>query len=173
MIGVMDWKSGSFGIATSEGEKTVDRQSGAPEIRPSDHPVKLSGTFCNDCPRLTEITVRDLPKPVTNPTCGDAGSHKTQERSSKAMLEFVRHTLSLAEGVDGQVALLDRFQWIAGKWAAALLLSAPFVATVVLTKRIRWFDMGERTNTGQHHHAWIVFDYQRARGMPPSLYFAE
>ena len=89
------------------------------------------------------------------------------------MLEFVRHTLSLAEGVDRQVALLDRFQWIAGKWAAALLSSAPFVATVVLTKRIRWFDMGERTNTGQHHHAWIVFDYQRAGAMPPSLYFAE
>jgi hypothetical protein len=89
------------------------------------------------------------------------------------MLDFVRHTLSLAEGVDGQVALLVRFQWIAGKRAASLLSSTPFVATVVLTKRIRWFDMGERTNTGQHHHAWIVFDYQRARGIPPSLYFAE
>lgn len=110
---------------------------------------------------------------VTNPPYGDTGSHKNQERSPTAMLDFVRHALSLVEGVNGQVALLVRFQWIAGKRAAALLSSAPFVATVVLTKRIRWFDMGERTNTAQHHHAWIVFDYQRTRGMPPSLYFAE
>ena len=86
---------------------------------------------------------------------------------------FVRHTLSLAETARGQLALLVRLQWIAGKRAAALMSSAPLVAVVVLTKRIRWFEMGERTNSAQHHHAWVVFDYEHAGGTPPNLLFAE
>jgi hypothetical protein len=32
----------------------------------------------------------------------------------------------------------------------------------VLTRRIRWFDMGAQNNAGQHHHAWIVFDQASA-----------
>ncbi len=110
---------------------------------------------------------------VTNPPYGDTGSHKSQDRSSAAMLEFVRHTLSLAETASGQLALLVRLQWIAGKRAAALMSSAPLAAVVVLTKRIRWFDMGERTNSAQHHHAWVVFDYQRSEDTPTALLFAE
>ena len=47
---------------------------------------------------------------VTNPPYGDTGSHKSQDRSSTAMLEFVRHTLSLAENAGGQLALLVRLQ---------------------------------------------------------------
>jgi hypothetical protein len=110
---------------------------------------------------------------VTNPPYGDTGSHKSQDRSSAAMLDFVRHTLSLAESARGQLALLVRVQWIAGKRAAALMSSGPFAAVVVLTRRIRWFDMGDRTNSAQHHHAWIVFDYEHAGDTPPALLFAE
>ena len=51
--------------------------------------------------------------------------------------------------------------------------SAPLAAVVVLTKRIRWFEMGERTNSAQHHHAWVVFDYQRSDDTPTALLFAE
>ena len=73
----------------------------------------------------------------------------------------------------GQLALLVRLQWIAGKRAATLMSSGPFAAVVVLTRRIRWFDMGDRTNAAQHHHAWVVFDYEHVGGKPPSLLFAE
>ena len=110
---------------------------------------------------------------VTNPPYGNTGLHKAQERSASAMLDFVRHGMSLAESVQGQLALLVRFQWIAGKRAAALMSSGRLVAVVALTRRISWFEMGERTNAAQHHHAWIVFDYAHAEPLRPALMFAE
>jgi hypothetical protein len=88
------------------------------------------------------------------------------------MLDFTRHALALAASVEGQVALLVRFQWIAGRRAAALMSAAPFAAVIALTQRIRWFDMGERTNSAQHHHAWVVFDHAHPQGAPPALLFA-
>ena len=89
-------------------------------------------------------------------------------------IRFIRHALDLTKKADGQLALLVRFQWIAGKRAAGLISSGPLDRVIVLTRRIRWFDMGERTNTGQHHHAWLFFDFQRDRLLlPPSLVFAD
>ena len=82
------------------------------------------------------------------------------------MLGFMRHALTLAEGARGQLALLVRLHWIAGRRAAALMSAGPFAAVVVLTRRIQWFDMGDRTNHAQHHHAWVVFDYGRAEHSP-------
>jgi hypothetical protein len=46
-----------------------------------------------------------------------------------------------------------------------------FAAVLVLTQHIRWFDMGEHTNRGQHHHAWVVFDYAHPPGQPPALLY--
>ena len=109
---------------------------------------------------------------VTNPPYGDTGSHKGQARSSAAMLNFLRHALALVASVRGQLALLVRLQWIAGQRAADVLSAAPFAATVVLTRRIQWFSMGERTNHAQHHHAWVVFDHAHPVGSPPVLLFA-
>lgn len=110
---------------------------------------------------------------VTNPPYGDTGLHRAQERSASAMLDFVRHGMSLAESVQGQLALLVRFQWIAGRRVATLISSGRLVAVVALTRRISWFEMGERTNAAQHHHAWIVFDYACAEPIRPALMFAE
>ena len=109
---------------------------------------------------------------VTNPPYGDTGSHRGQAKSSTAMLDFLRHAITLTASVQGQLALLVRLQWIAGRRAADIMSAAPFAATIVLTKRIRWFDMGERTNTAQHHHAWVVFDHAHPAGTPPALLFA-
>ena len=109
---------------------------------------------------------------VTNPPYGDTGSHKGQAKSPLAMLDFLRHTLGLAASVQGQLALLVRLQWIAGRRAADVLSSGPFAATIVLTRRIRWFDMGEHTNQAQHHHAWVVFDHAHPAGAPPALLYA-
>lgn len=88
------------------------------------------------------------------------------------MLDFLRHALSLTASVQGQLALLVRLQWIAGRRAAEMMSAAPFSAVVVLTQRIQWFDMGERTNTAQHHHAWVVFDHSHPPGHPPALLYA-
>lgn len=109
---------------------------------------------------------------VTNPPYGDTGSHAGQSRSARAMLDFVRHGMDLAASVEGQLALLVRLNWIAGARATRLLSSGPFAAVIVLNERIRWFDMGEKTNHGQHHHAWIVLDHAYPKGHPPALLFA-
>jgi hypothetical protein len=109
---------------------------------------------------------------VTNPPYGDSGSHTEQSRSPRAMLDFVRQALSLTASIQGQLALLVRLQWIAGHRAATLMSAAPFVAVVVLRQRIRWFELGERTNTAQHHHAWVVFDHTHPAGHPPALLYA-
>jgi hypothetical protein len=109
---------------------------------------------------------------VTNPPYGDGGSERRATNASKGMLRFIRHALALTEKANGQLALLVRFQWIAGKRAATLISSGPLDSVIVLTQRIQWFDMGERTNTGQHHHAWLLFDFQRGRLIPPALVFA-
>jgi hypothetical protein len=110
---------------------------------------------------------------VTNPPYGDGGGQSRAANVSVSMLRFVRHGLDLAEQANGQLALLVRFQWIAGKRAAALLSSGPLDTVIALTKRIRWFDRGALTNSGQHHHCWIVFDFQRDTTASPSLLFAQ
>lgn len=109
---------------------------------------------------------------VTNPPYGDTGSHRGQAKSPGAMLDFLRHALRLTASVQGQLALLVRLQWIAGRRAADMLTQGPFAATIVLTRRIQWFDMGEHTNQSQHHHAWVVFDHAHPAGHPPALLYA-
>ncbi len=109
---------------------------------------------------------------VTNPPYGETGSHKGQARSPMAMLNFLRHALALTASVQGQLALLVRLQWIAGRRAADVLSAGPFAATIILTRRIQWFDMGARTNAAQHHHAWVVFDHAHPAGAPPALLYA-
>jgi hypothetical protein len=122
---------------------------------------------------LASRTVRDGCRSIiTNPPYGEAAIHEGQARSPKAMLEFLRHALALTATVQGQLALLVRLQWIAGKRVAEVMTAAPFAAVLVLTHRIRWFDMGEHTNNGQHHHAWVVFDHAHPPGCPPVLLYA-
>jgi hypothetical protein len=128
-------------------------------------------------PGIDFLSCKTLPKDcravVTNPPYGgNTVSHQGQEKSSLAMLRFVDHALHLTEIVQGQLALLVRFQWVAGQRAAALLSTGPFAAVIALTHRIQWFDKGEATNISQHHHAWVVFDHAHPTGQPPTLLFA-
>ncbi len=109
---------------------------------------------------------------VTNPPYGDGGELLRPANSAASLQRFVRHALDLTLRANGQLALLARFQWIAGKRAAALITSGPLSRVVVLTKRIQWFDRGELTNTGQHHHVWLFWDCRHGRLLPPSLVFA-
>ncbi|HEY4043332.1 MAG TPA: hypothetical protein VGM32_16005 [Rhodopila sp.] len=109
---------------------------------------------------------------VTNPPYGDTGSHAGQSRSPVAMLNFVRHAMRLTASAQGQLALLVRLQWIAGRRVAEAMSAGPFAAVIVLTQRIRWFEMGEHTNHAQHHHAWVVFDHAHPSGQPPTLLYS-
>ncbi len=122
------------------------------------------------------LTCRSMPEGcrsiVTNPPYGDTGSDKGQATSPMAMLNFLRHALALTASVQGQLALLVRLQWIAGRRVADLLSAGPFAATLILTRRIQWFDMGEHTKNAQHHHAWVVFDHAHPAGSPPALLYA-
>jgi hypothetical protein len=106
---------------------------------------------------------------VTNPPYGEAG---LPANSAIGMQKFVRHALDLTMRANGQLALLVRFQWMAGKRASTLISSGPLSRVVVLTKRIQWFNMGERTTTGQHHHAWLFWDCSYGRLLPPSMVFS-
>ena len=110
---------------------------------------------------------------VTNPPYGDGGEMVRSANSSLAMKRFVAHALDLTVRANGQLALLVRFQWMAGKKASMLISSGPLTRVVVLTKRIKWFDHAEATNAGQHHHAWLFWDCNYGRLLPPSLVFSD
>jgi hypothetical protein len=108
---------------------------------------------------------------VTNPPYGDGGGSVKGVNAPGALLDFVRHAIQLTEKAEGQLALLVRFQWLAGKKAANMISSGPLSKVVVLRRRIRWFDMGPMTNHGQHHHAWLFWDCRHERGRPPEMLF--
>ena len=109
---------------------------------------------------------------VTNPPYGDGGAERGGPASSRLLLSFVRHAIALTEQNGGQLALLVRFTWMAGQRAASLISAGPLDRVVVLTRRIRWFEMGDATKQGQHHHAWLFFDAERDRSRPPAIVFA-
>ena len=109
---------------------------------------------------------------VTNPPYGDGGGSAKGVHAPGALLQFTRHAIDLTEKADGQLALLVRFQWLAGRRAATLISSGPLSKIVVLRRRIRWFDMGPATNHGQHHHAWLFWDCRHEKGKPPETVFA-
>ena len=109
---------------------------------------------------------------VTNPPYGDGGGSVKGVNAPGALLQFVQHAIRLTEQADGQLALLVRFQWLAGRKAANLISSGPLAKVVVLRRRIRWFDMGPMTNHGQHHHAWLFWDCHYGNGRAPEIVFA-
>jgi hypothetical protein len=109
---------------------------------------------------------------ITNPPYGETGSSTVPARSPMAMLGFLRHAMMLTETVQGQLALLVRLQWIAGRRVAETMSAGPFASVICLNRRIRWFDMGERTTQAQHHHAWVVLDHAHPPGQPPAMLYA-
>ncbi|MGH7152501.1 MAG: hypothetical protein ACREF3_01130 [Acetobacteraceae bacterium] len=110
---------------------------------------------------------------LTNPPYGDGSARRTVPASSRFLRRFVRHAIDLTVRANGQLALLVRFQWIAGKQAAALISSGPLDTVLVITQRIIWFDRGKDTNQSQHHHCWLFFDNQRNPAKPPRIAFGQ
>ena len=134
----------------------------------ADHSHGRSGVDFFDCDRVPE----GCQAIVTNPPYGDGGSESRSKKASVQLLSFVKHGIALSEAANGQLALLVRFTWIAGKRASALISGGPLDKIIVLTHRIRWFDMGPQTKQGQHHHCWLFFDAQRDRSRPPEIVFS-
>ena len=64
---------------------------------------------------LAGRSVREGCRSIITTPYGEAAG---QPRSSKSMLDFLRHALALTATVQGQLALLVRLQWIAGKRVA-------------------------------------------------------
>jgi hypothetical protein len=110
---------------------------------------------------------------VTNPPYGDGGVMQRSTNVSRGMLRFVRHALTMTGRANGQLALLVRFQWMAGLRASNMITAGPLDTVLTLTRRIRWFDRGPQTNHGQHHHAWLFWDYQRDQSRPPRIVFSD
>ncbi len=110
---------------------------------------------------------------VTNPPYGDGGALARSTNSPLAMQKFVDHALRLTIRANGQLALLVRLQWLAGKRASTLISSGPLSRVVVLTRRIKWFEGSDSTNAAQHHHAWLFWDCRYGRLLPPSLVFSD
>jgi hypothetical protein len=61
---------------------------------------------------------------VTNPPYGDGGFRGRAGKAAAHMLGFVEHAIRLTREAQGQLALLVRFRWIAGKRVASLLTEA-------------------------------------------------
>jgi len=110
---------------------------------------------------------------VTNPPYGDGNVVQGGTKAASAMLRFVRHALDLTQRANGQLALLVRYQCTADLRASDLISAGPLDAVLALTRRIRWFDMGEKTNHGQHHHAWLFWDCARDANLPPRIVFTD
>ena len=80
---------------------------------------------------------------VTNPPYGDGGIPRPGRQGGRRTCSASPSTPSGWRGRhEGQLALLVRFQWIAGKRVASLLTEAKMHSAIVLTRRIRWFDNG-------------------------------
>ena len=62
---------------------------------------------------------------ITNPPYGEAAAQGGQPRSSRALQEFLRHAMALTATLQGQLALLVRVQWIAGRRVSEMM-AAPF-----------------------------------------------
>ena len=104
----------------------------------SDHGYGAPGIDFLACNTMPE----DCRAIVTNPPYGDGGAERAAAgaMSARLLLEFVEHGIRLTEQRGGQLALLVRYTWIAGKRAAGLISSGPLDRVIVLTKRIQWFD---------------------------------
>ena len=76
--------------------------------------------------------------------------------------EFVRHALQLMEPQEGKVAMLLPLAWDAAKSRRDLFADHPAFATkYILTHRIRWVNLEQKTAGPSQNHAWYVWDWER------------
>lgn len=111
------------------------------------------------------LEARGVPGPgqwaiVTNPPYGPSGRHAAG---------FIAKALMLAQRCNGQVAMLLKGDYDAGKTRRAIFADHPaFHCRITLLDRIRWF---EGTGSPSENHAWYFWDFMK--GGPPVVRYAE
>lgn len=83
--------------------------------------------------------------------------------------KFVRHALKLTQPYDGMVAMLLKVDFDCGSTRADIFENHPaYLGKVVLTRRIVWFDSGNK-NGPKENHAWFIWDWRRIRTQAESV----
>ena len=100
-----------------------------------------------DCPHYDFLTDHfRVPSIITNPPF-------------KLADQFCRHALELTKPVLGKVAMLLPMAFDAAKGRVDLFSKRPSKIKYVLTKRIRWENLEQKTAGPSMNHAWYVWDW--------------
>ena len=73
--------------------------------------------------------------------------------------DFCRHALALTKQVRGKAAMLLPMAFDAAKGRVDLFAKPPSKIKYVLTKRIRWENLEQKTAGPSMNHAWYVWDW--------------
>jgi len=83
---------------------------------------------------------------------------------------FIRKSLDLMEPIKGKVAMLLRVDFDSAVTRRDLFADHPAWGTkLVLTKRVKWFDDGNK-NGPSENHAWYIWDWKNRHGYPRLAY---
>lgn len=77
--------------------------------------------------------------------------------------KFIRRALKLTEEADGRVAMLLPVTFDCAKRRVDLFSKHPFKAKYILTTRIRWENIEQKTNGPSTNHAWYIWDWTSDR----------
>ena len=103
----------------------------------------------------------DLINIITNPAYGKGG---------RLAVRFIEHALLLTERTGGKVAMLLRVDFDSANGRRALFGDHPaFAAKHVLTKRVRWSNLPQKSSGPTENHAWYVWDWKKRRGTAPTI----
>lgn len=83
---------------------------------------------------------------------------------------FIRKSLELMEAVNGRVSMLLRIDFDSAITRSDIFGDCKaWYQKLVLTKRIKWFDDGNK-NGPSENHAWYTWDWSKGNGRPTIIY---
>jgi len=87
---------------------------------------------------------------------------------------FIRKSLKLMQPVGGRVAMLMRIDFDSAVTRGDIFRDCPaWGEKLVLTKRIKWFDDGNK-NGPSENHAWYIWDWGRAdEAISPNIVYGQ
>jgi hypothetical protein len=82
--------------------------------------------------------------------------------------EFVRHALKLTEPLLGKVAMLLPVTFDTAKGRTDIFADHPaFARKLILTRRIRWANIEQRSAGPSSNHCWLIWDWRHVG--PPTI----
>ncbi|MGH9552146.1 MAG: hypothetical protein ACRD3W_22355 [Terriglobales bacterium] len=83
--------------------------------------------------------------------------------------DFISHALDLTQPISGRVAMLLPMAFDCAKTRRSIFAQHPaFCRKLVLTKRVRWANLEQKTAGPSMNHAWFVWDW-RNEGSDPTI----